>query len=61
MRLVDAGHGNVQIARRMRISEHTVRKHLENIFQRLSVTSRTEALTHAFPGRESLGGEADVG
>ena len=51
LRLVDAGTGNRQIARRLNVSEHTVRKHLENIFERLNVTSRTAALAAAFPDR----------
>jgi DNA-binding CsgD family transcriptional regulator len=51
LQLVDAGLGNTQIARRLNISEHTVRKHLENVFDRLQVSSRTEALARVFPGR----------
>jgi hypothetical protein len=31
------------------VSEGTVRKHLENIYARLQVTSRTAAVTRAFP------------
>jgi DNA-binding CsgD family transcriptional regulator len=50
LRLVAAGHTNGQIARRMSISEATVRKHLEHVFQRLQVTSRTAAVTRAFGG-----------
>jgi DNA-binding CsgD family transcriptional regulator len=46
--LVAAGHTNSQIARRLSISEATVRKHLEHIFQRLQVTSRTAAVTRVF-------------
>jgi DNA-binding CsgD family transcriptional regulator len=46
--LVAAGHTNGQIARRLSISEATVRKHLENIFARLGVTSRTAAVAEAF-------------
>jgi len=54
MRLVDAGLGNTQIARQLHVTENTVRKHLENIFERLQVTSRTAALTRAFPERRLL-------
>ena len=49
LRLVAAGHTNAQIARRLGISEGTVRIHLENIYARLQVPSRTAAVTRAFP------------
>lgn len=49
MRLVAVGHTNAQIARRLGVSEGTVRKHLENIYGRLHVSSRTAAVIHAFP------------
>jgi DNA-binding CsgD family transcriptional regulator len=51
MRLLAAGHTNTQIARRLGISEGTVRTHLENIYGRLGVSSRTAAVTRAFPDR----------
>jgi len=51
MRLLAAGHTNTQIARRLGISEGTVRTHLENIYERLNVSSRTAAVTRAFPDR----------
>lgn len=41
--LVAEGLANKQIALRLRISEKTVKAHLTTIFQRLGVTSRTEA------------------
>jgi DNA-binding CsgD family transcriptional regulator len=51
LRLVAAGHTNSQIARRLGISEGTVRTHLENIYEKLGVSSRTAAVTRAFPNR----------
>ena len=48
LRLVTAGHSNAEIARQLFLSENTVRKHLENIYQRLSVSSRTAAVARAF-------------
>jgi DNA-binding CsgD family transcriptional regulator len=40
LQLVAAGYTNTQIARRLGISEGTVRTHLENIYGRLGVSSR---------------------
>jgi DNA-binding CsgD family transcriptional regulator len=51
LRLVAAGHTNAQIGRKLGVSEGTVRKHLENIYARLQVSSRTAAVTRAFPDR----------
>jgi DNA-binding CsgD family transcriptional regulator len=51
--LVATGHTNAQIGRRLGLSEGTVRKHLENIYSRLQVSSRTAAVTQAFPGTDS--------
>ena len=48
LHLVAAGHTNAQIARRLGISEGTVRTHLENIYRLLQVSSRTAAVTRAF-------------
>jgi len=48
LRLVAAGHTNSQIARRLGVSEGTVRIHLQNIYARLQVSSRTAAVTRAF-------------
>ena len=51
LHLVAAGHTNGQIARRLGISEGTVRTHLENIYRLLKVSSRTAAVTRAFADR----------
>jgi DNA-binding CsgD family transcriptional regulator len=53
LRWVAAGRTNRQIARRLEVAESTVRKHLENIFGRLQVTSRAAAVTKVF-GRDLL-------
>jgi DNA-binding CsgD family transcriptional regulator len=44
LRRVATGASNAQIARALGLSEATVRKHLENIFLRLRVLSRREAV-----------------
>ena len=46
--LLAAGHTNAQIARQLGVSEGTVRIHLQNIYARLRVSSRTAAVTRAF-------------
>ncbi|HZC71717.1 MAG TPA: LuxR C-terminal-related transcriptional regulator [Jatrophihabitans sp.] len=48
LRMVAGGQTNRQIARHLSISEGTVRKHLENIFQRLGASNRTSAVERAF-------------
>jgi DNA-binding CsgD family transcriptional regulator len=50
MRCVEDGLSNNEIARRLRIQPPTVRKHLEHVFDKLGVQSRTAALSklHAF-------------
>jgi len=49
LRLVATGRTNAQVARWLGVSEGTVRKHLENIYRKLEVSSRTAAVTRAFP------------
>lgn len=47
LRLLSAGHENKQIARRLQISEATVKTHLKAIYERMDVRSRTEAAATA--------------
>jgi DNA-binding CsgD family transcriptional regulator len=51
LHLVAAGHTNTQIARRLGVTEGTVRTHLQNIYEKLNVSSRTAAVTRAFSGQ----------
>jgi DNA-binding CsgD family transcriptional regulator len=48
LRLVAAGKSNRQIAAELVISEHTVARHLQNMFVKLDVSSRSGATAFAF-------------
>ncbi len=58
---VGAGYTNQQIGRRMGLAEGTVRTHLNNIYARLGVSSRTEAVTRALALSLDLPAEPDKG
>lgn len=47
LKLVAGGMPNKLIASELKISEHTVRNHISNIFQKLQVNNRTEATVMA--------------
>lgn len=48
LHLVSAGQTNREIARKLSLSEHTVRRHMQNIFAKLDVSSRAAATAYAF-------------
>jgi ATP/maltotriose-dependent transcriptional regulator MalT len=48
LRLVAAGKTNRDIAKELVVSEHTVARHVQNIFTKLRVSSRTAATAFAF-------------
>jgi ATP/maltotriose-dependent transcriptional regulator MalT len=48
LRLVAAGKSNRQIAAELVISEHTVARHVQNIYAKLGLSSRTAATAFAF-------------
>jgi DNA-binding CsgD family transcriptional regulator len=48
LRLLKAGSSNRAIAEALTISEHTVARHLQNIFSKLGVSTRTAASAYAF-------------
>jgi two-component system response regulator DegU len=47
MRLVALGLRNAEIARKLFISEQTVKSHLSNIFQKLEIQDRVELTVYA--------------
>ena len=48
LRLVAAGKTNREIAASLVISEHTVARHLQNIFAKLGLSTRAAATAYAF-------------
>ena len=48
LRLVASGRTNREIASELVVSEHTVARHVQNMFGKLGVSSRTAATAYAF-------------
>jgi DNA-binding NarL/FixJ family response regulator len=56
--LIAQGHSNTEIADRLNLSQKTVRNHVSNIFSKLQVADRAQAIVRA---REAGLGKADAG
>ena len=48
LQALQSGQSNKQIARELFLAEQTVKFHLTNIYRKLGVSSRTEAVRYAF-------------
>ncbi len=56
--LIAQGHNNSEIAQRLVLSQKTVRNHVSNIFSKLQVADRAQAIVRA---REAGLGTANTG
>lgn len=51
LRYLAQGKNNYQIAQKLNVSVHTAKAHIQNIFKKLCVTDRTEAVVKAIKER----------
>ncbi len=47
LRYLSQGKNNYQIAKKLNVSVHTAKAHVQNIFKKLSVSDRTQAVVRA--------------
>jgi RNA polymerase sigma factor (sigma-70 family) len=59
MRLVSEGLSNKEVARRLNITDGTIKVHLHNIFQKLEISNRTELAALAISQNESATAPAE--
>jgi two-component system nitrate/nitrite response regulator NarL len=48
MRVVCEGHSNKEVARRLSVSEGTVKVHLHHVFEKLAIRNRTALVAYQF-------------
>jgi two-component system, NarL family, response regulator LiaR len=58
LRNIAAGYSNAEIAERLVISEHTVKRHVSNILSKLHLADRTQAAVYAW--REGMAEKSDT-
>ncbi len=51
LQLVSQGLGNQEMAKRLFLSEKTIKNHMTNIFRKLSVSDRTQAVIYAIKNK----------
>jgi DNA-binding NarL/FixJ family response regulator len=51
---ISEGLSNKEIAQRFGLSEHTVKAHLNRIYRKLGVTSRSKLMARAMKGRQAV-------
>ena len=54
LKLAAVGLGNIEIAKKLYISPHTVKAHLKSIYIKMGVTNRTSAVFYYFCNTKNL-------